>query len=91
MARKFTTEQSIKMASDKIAGDISSLLGRKEMAVSSFRRTANDLTIINSALGEKKAVLSELKEFIETQEAQATQMIADNESVRAKILDIIGE
>jgi hypothetical protein len=91
MARKFTTEKSIKMVSDKISDDISYMMNRKEMAVSSFRRTANDLAVINNTLGEKKAALSELRSFIESQEAQATQMIADNESVRAKILDIIGE
>lgn len=91
MARKLTMEKSIKMASDKIAGDISMLSAQKEQAVSSFRRTANDLAAINNSLNEKKSALSELGEFINAQVEQTSQMIEDNESVRAKILNIIGE
>ena len=91
MARKYTTEQLIKMSSDKIAGDIQYLSSRREQAVSSFRRAANDLAVINNSLIDKRAALQTLQEFIVAQDEDAAKMIADNESVRAKILDIIGE
>lgn len=91
MARKYTTEQLIKMSSDKIAGDIQHLSSRREYAVSSFRRAANDLAAINNSLIDKRVALQTLQEFIVAQDEDAAKMIADNESVRAKILDIIGE
>ena len=91
MARKYTTEQLIKMSSDKIAGDIQYLSSRREYAVSSFRRAANDLAVINNSLIDKRVALQTLQEFIVAQDEDAAKMIADNESVRAKILDIIGE
>lgn len=94
MKQKFNlipTELAIRSATAHLAGDISFLSGRKDKALSSFRKTARDLETINTGLAVRKANLHELALFIQEQESAADQMIADNTAVRGRILDIIGE
>ena len=75
----------------RLAGDIKNLSDRRENAVSTFRRTANDLDVINASLRQNIAEFDDLMKFISDQRGSAEQMVSDNERVKGKILEIIGE
>ena len=85
------TPQAIKFATSRLAGDITSLSAQKEDALSTFRRTAVQLENINNNLRIKTGELSELAIFIEEQKNVANKMMEDNDKVRGRILEIIGE
>jgi hypothetical protein len=89
--KKVTTEDAIKMATSHLANDITGLSSRKDSALSTFRRTATELSSINDALKTKLCNLDELSSFIQEQQNAANQMIHDNDAVRSRILEIIGE
>lgn len=86
-----TTEKVIEMATSTLAGDINGLSAQRECALSAFRQTATDLDNINSGLRQKLGNLEALTAFINEQSELANQMIGDNDKVRTRILDIIGE
>lgn len=90
MARN-KNKDPIKVAVDKISDDINHLSTRKEHAISVFRSTANQLASINSEMEEKTSELDTLADFIQHQKDIASKVVSDNENVRAKILEIIGE
>ncbi len=89
--RKQTTESIIKLATTKLSSDINGLSMQKDNALSAFRKTAVELDTINDGLRTKLGNLSELESFIQSQRTSADKMIADNEAIRQRILDIIGE
>lgn len=70
---------------------MASLDARKNKAISVFRQTANELAAINEGLSKSLGTLGQLQAFIASQTESANKMIADNEAVRGRILDIIGE
>lgn len=76
---------------EKLVNDINCLQNDREDALSSFRMTANNLADINVHLNEKIQFFDGIVEQIAAQSKMAKQMVADNEAVRGKILDIIGE
>lgn len=86
-----TTAQVVAAATTKLAGDISNLSTRRNHAISVFRQTAEDLGTINTQLAASVTQLDELVQFVQSERDTATKMIADNEHVRTKIFDIIGE
>ena len=86
-----TTEQILSKATAKIATDITSLGTRRSNAISAFRQTADELASINQGLNQALGSLETLQNFITEQTGITNQMISDNDNVRAKILDIIGE
>lgn len=90
MARN-KNKDPIKVAVDKISDDINYLSTRKEYAISVFRSTVNQLASINSEMEEKMSELDTLSDFIQHQKDIASKVVSDNENVRAKILEIIGE
>ena len=90
MARN-KNKDPIKAAVTKISDDISSLSAKKEYAVSVFRSTADQLASINSEMENKMSELDTLATFIQHQKDIASKVVLDNENVRAKILEIIGE
>ena len=90
MARN-KNKDPIKVAVDKISDDINHLSTRKACALSVFRSTANQLSSINSEMEEKMSELDTLADFIQHQKDIASKVVSDNENVRAKILEIIGE
>lgn len=61
------------------------------MALSAFRQAATDLDNINSGLRDKINKFNDLTAFIDSQRSTASQIIEDNDKVRKRILDIIGE
>ena len=80
-----TTDEAINAATDRLASDITTLAGKRDMALSAFRQAATDLDNINSGLRDKINKFNDLAAFI------GSQIIEDNTKVRQRILDIIGE
>ena len=86
-----TTEEAINAATDRLASDITTLAGKREVALNAFRQAATDLDNINSGLRDKINKFNNLTAFIDSQRSTASQIIEDNDKVRKRILDIIGE
>lgn len=82
-----STEKITITAMEQLVNDINCLQSDREDALSSFRMTANNLADINIHLNQKIQFFDGIVEQITTQ----SQMVADNDAVRNKILDIIGE
>ena len=86
-----TSTDETTLAINRLADDILVNTQRRENALSSFRRTANELADINEQLTTRKAFYETLTATLTDQKSQTDKMIADNEAVRKKILEIIGE
>lgn len=86
-----STENITITAMERLVNDINCLQNDREDALSSFRMTANNLADINIHLNQKIQFFDGIVEQIAAQSKMAKQMVADNEAVRGKILDIIGE
>lgn len=86
-----TTEQMIANAKEKIVNDIDTLFAEKDSALSVFRSTATKLENVNKGLSSSVADLDKLMKFASENKANVEKIIADNEAVRGKILDIIGK
>lgn len=84
------TEQAV-TAADRITGEIADLWGERACALSSFRETANWLAEINSELEEKAALCGSLMAQLTRAQQEISRQCEDNDKVRGKILDIIGE
>lgn len=86
-----TTEEAINVATNQLASEITTLADKRDAALSTFRQVVIDLDNINSGLREKINKLNDLTSFIHSQHSIASQIIEDNDKVRKRILDIIGE
>ena len=86
-----TTEEAINATTDRLASDITTLAGKRDVAMSAFRQAATDLDNINSGLRDKINKFNDLTAFIDSQRSTASQIIEDNDKVRKRILDIVGE
>ena len=86
-----TTQEIIDDAVIRLSSDIVKLQDMKECALSSFRSAANNLGGINENLKDKVDKLQSLINFATDKKGEAEKMINDNEAVRQKIIDIIGE
>lgn len=75
----------------RLASDITTLAGKRDVALSAFRQAATDLDNINSGLRDKINKFNDLTAFIDSQRSTASQIIEDNDKVCKRILDIIGE
>ena len=84
------TEQAV-AAVDRIEEDIDNLYSDRENALSSFRSTADRLDCINQQLCEKTALCGTLIAQLSRTQDSINRQVMDNEKVRGKILDIIGE
>ena len=84
-------DEDTTMAINRLADDIIILNSRKESAISSFRRTANELGSINEQLSSRNQFYDSLVEIVIDQKRQTEKMMSDNDNVRKKILEIIGE
>lgn len=86
-----TTEQIVARAIDNLAADLCSLTALKDNALSVFRNTANKLSDINEKLEGKINIINGIIENCTSEKENAEKIVADNEAVRKKILEIIGE
>lgn len=86
-----TTEQLVSRAMDNISADIVDLQAKKDTALGTFRATASSLASVNEKLDAKIKTMDNLVNLVSSEKETAQKMMADNEAVRKKILDIIGE
>lgn len=89
--KRMTTEQILNAATTKLAGDITALSMRRDSAVGVFRKTLNELDSVNLGLKSSIEKFDNLSAFINEQKAIAETKVSDNEKIRAKIVEIIGE
>ena len=85
------TSAVMNKAMSRVVKDVHALSQRKENAVSAFRAAANNLAQINNELQDEVMYIKQLAAFAAEKEAEAERMIADNDAVRGKIIDLIGE
>lgn len=89
--KKLTTEQILNIATVKLAEDITTLSSRRDDAVGVFRKTLDELDNVNLGLKNSIEKFDNLSKFIVEQRAVAESKVSDNEKIRAKIMEIIGE
>lgn len=88
---KLSTEQILNVATAKLSGDITALSARRDSAVGVFRKTLEELDSVNMGLKSSIEKFDNLSAFITEQKAVAEAKMTDNEKIRAKIVEIIGE
>lgn len=86
-----TTEEILNATTERIVNHINEANSMRDSALSSFRNAANQLAFANTKLDEQLNNLANLASFIDEQSSFALKNKEDNEAVRQKILDIIGE
>ena len=86
-----TTSDIVNKTISRLSDDIVSLSGLRDDALSHFRSTAVQLATINDKLTDKISVIEELEKVCAEEKTNAQKLVSDNEAVRKKILDIIGE
>ena len=84
------TEQAV-TAVDRITVELEYLREERTDALSCFRCTADWLDEINQQLSEKSALCAALAAQLARAQENISQQVNDNERVRSKILEIIGE
>lgn len=89
--KKLSTEQILNIATMKLTEDITDLSDRRDNAVGVFRKTLNELDSVNAGLKSSIEKFDNLSKFIVEQRAVAEAKVSDNEKIRAKIVEIIGE
>lgn len=90
-ASRKRTNAAMNKTMTRVVKDVHALSQRKENAVSAFRAAANNLAQINDELQDEVMYIKQLATFAAEKEAEAERMIADNNAVRGKIIDLIGE
>lgn len=75
----------------RLSSDINNLSAMRDDTLSSFRAIANNLNGINEQLKDKADTLDRLINFATDEKGVAQKLMSDNDSVRKKLLDIIGE
>ena len=89
--RKKSTEQVLTETTSQLAKDIAGLSDRRRPALGIFRDTAENLAAINEDLNKSITNFDNLTKFIMEQKLSAEQMVSDNDKVRNKILEILGD
>ncbi len=86
-----TMAELISQTMTRIQTSESVLNTRTENALSAFRNAANALEQVNAAKRENVLTVNNLIDFLQTTRQTTEKTIADNDAVRGKILEIIGE
>lgn len=92
MAKKVKTmEEVFSSALTKLDTDLHTIQAEKDAALGIFRQTATNLANINQRLGTTVDNIENLIDYAQRSKDDVTKMMTDNEAVRAKIIEIIGE
>lgn len=75
----------------KFAANLDTLSTRRDFALSSFRTVVQELADVNRGLEQQEQLASETAAAMSQQADSIRRQIQDNELIRSKILDIIGE
>ena len=89
--KKPTLAEQAVTAMDNIGFEVERLHLEREFTLASFRDAANRLAQINDELGEKAALCGSLMAQLTRAQQEISRQCEDNDKVRGKILDIIGE
>ncbi len=89
-SKQSLTDQAV-TAVDRITGEVMDLHDQREDVLGCFRCTAERLSELNAELSEKTALCGVLIAQLTQAQENISQQVQDNEKVRGKILDIIGE
>ena len=89
--RELTLVEQTTEAVDRLSAEVGGLHLERNYALSTFRETANWLAQINEELGQKSALCGTLMTQMKTVQESISKQVEDNDKVRGKILDIIGE
>lgn len=88
---KKTAQQAFNTFNTRLDSDITKLTAQKNASLNVFRNT---ITKIDASNAELSAVIENLiiyKNYIEGQIANAQTLMNENNTVRAKIVEIVGE
>lgn len=86
-----TMEEVFNSALVKLDADLHTIQAEKDATLSIFRQTATNLNNINQRLGTTVDNIENLIDYAQRSKSDVVKMMADNEAVRAKIIEIIGE
>lgn len=89
--KPITTAEEAVGAVSRIEDELDLLQVRRGDALSDFRAVANELAEINDELGQKSALCGSLISQLQRSRDCISKQVEDNDKVRMKILDIIGE
>lgn len=86
-----TMEEVFNSALVKLDTDLHTIQAEKDATLSIFRQTATKLENINHRLGTTVDNIENLIDYAQRSKNDITKMMSDNEAVRSKIIEIIGE
>ena len=89
--KKMTTRQMTEAALAKREGDIGALKAKSRNALAMFQTMKDQLDKSTAGLEEIVIDLNDQIEALTAQKEAAEKLIADNNTIRQKIVDIIGE
>lgn len=75
----------------RLDADLDHLVSEKESAVSAFREMAKHLSAINQAINEKSELCASLIESMRRIREELEAQHGDNERIRRKIMDLLGD
>ena len=88
---KKTAQQAFNTFNTRLDSDITKLTAQKNASLNVFRNTITKIDASNAELSAVIENLTAYKNYIEGQIANAQNLMNENNTVRAKIVEIVGE
>lgn len=88
---KKTAQQAFNTFNTRLDSDITKLTAQKNASLNVFRNTITKIDASNAELAAVIENLTAYKNYIEGQIANAQNLMNENNTVRAKIVEIVGE
>lgn len=88
---KKTAQQAFNTFNTRLDSDITKLTAQKNASLNVFRNTITKIDDSNAELAAVIENLTAYKNYIEGQIANAQNLMNENNTVRAKIVEIVGE
>lgn len=88
---KKTAQQAFNTFNTRLDSDITKLTAQKNASLNVFRNTITKIDASNAELAAVIENLTAYKNYIEGQITNAQNLVNENNTVRAKIVEIVGE
>ena len=88
---KKTAQQAFNIFNTRLDSDITKLTAQKNASLNVFRNTITKIDASNAELSAVIENLTAYKNYIEGQITNAQNLVNENNTVRAKIVEIVGE
>lgn len=88
---KKTAQQAFNTFNTRLDSDITKLTAQKNASLNVFRNTITKIDASNAELSAVIENLTAYKNYIESQITNAQNLMNENNTVRAKIVEIVGE